>query len=177
MDRPRRARRRRLCRPQPQAGRDLERRRARRPHRSPQAVLRPRFAQKPRRICRTRRIATASSVKGGALTTTASRSLADRKPRCHDSSVNRIHSMLGEVRYEEDFYAWTQDQARLLRSVGGLSDNRLDREQVAEEIEDLGKSERDAVRSQIRRILEHFLKLQFSPAQAPRYDWMASIAD
>jgi hypothetical protein len=91
--------------------------------------------------------------------------------------VNRIRSMPEEMSYEGDFYAWTQDQARLLRSVGGLSDNRLDREHLAEEIEDLGKSERDAVRSQVRRILEHFLKLQFSPAQAPRYDWMASIAD
>jgi hypothetical protein len=80
-------------------------------------------------------------------------------------------------RYDEDFYAWTQEQARVLRSVRGLSDNRLDREHVAEEIEDLGKSERDAVRSQIRRILEHFLKLEFSPAQSPRYDGMASIAD
>jgi hypothetical protein len=91
--------------------------------------------------------------------------------------VNRIRSMREERRYEGDFYAWTQDQARLLRSVGGPSDNRLDREHLAEEIEDLGKSERDAVRSQVRRILEHFLKLQFSPAHAPRYDWMASIAD
>src|SRR5271154_1112996 len=79
-------------------------------------------------------------------------------------------------RYEDDFYAWTQHQAEVLRTMP-ISDNRFDREQVAEEIEDLGKSERDAVRSQIRRILEHFLKLQFSPAQAPRYDWMASIAD
>jgi hypothetical protein len=98
----------------------------------------------------------------------------------HDATMNpesRIGSMPGEVRYEEDFYAWTQDQARLLRSVGGLSDDRLDRERVAEEIEDLGKSERDTVRSQIRRILEHFLKLQFSPAPAPRYDWMASVTD
>ena len=48
---------------------------------------------------------------------------------------------------------------------------------VAEEIEDLGKSERDAVRSQIRRIVEHFLKLAYSPAQAPRFDWMHSISD
>jgi hypothetical protein len=91
--------------------------------------------------------------------------------------VKRIRSMPEEIRYEEDFYAWTQDQARLLRSVGGLSDNRLDREHLAEEVEDLGKSERDAVRSQVRRILEHFLKLRFSPAQAPRYDWMARIAE
>ena len=79
-------------------------------------------------------------------------------------------------RYDDDFYAWTQHQAAVLRSMA-VTDNRFDREHVAEEIEDLGKSERDAVRSQIRRILEHFLKLAYSPAEPPRFDWMASIAD
>ena len=78
--------------------------------------------------------------------------------------------------YDEDFYAWTQYQARVLRSLR-TSDNRLDREHVAEEIEDLGKSERDAVRSQIRRIIEHLLKLDYSPAQEPRLDWIESIAE
>ena len=61
-------------------------------------------------------------------------------------------------RYDDDFYAWTQYQAEVLRSMPA-PDNRFDREHVAEEIEDLGKSERDAVRSQVRRIVEHFLKL------------------
>src|SRR5882757_1194864 len=79
-------------------------------------------------------------------------------------------------RYEDDFYAWTQYQAEVLRSLH-VSDNRFDREHVAEEIEDLGKSERDAVRSQIRRIIEHLLKLAYSPAEQPRYDWMHSVAD
>jgi hypothetical protein len=79
-------------------------------------------------------------------------------------------------RYDDDFYAWTQYQAEVLRSMR-TRDNRFDREHVAEEIEDLGKSERDAVRRQVRRILEHFLKLAHSPAAGPRFDWMASIAD
>ena len=79
-------------------------------------------------------------------------------------------------RYEEDFYAWTQYQAEVLRSLH-TSDNRFDRAHVAEEIEDLGKSERDTVRSQIRRIIEHLLKLQYSPAQDPRFDWTDSIID
>jgi hypothetical protein len=79
-------------------------------------------------------------------------------------------------RYDDDFYAWTRHQAAVLRSME-VADNRFDREHVAEEIEDLGKSERDAVRSQIRRIIEHFLKLTFSPAQEPRFDWMGSIAE
>ena len=74
-------------------------------------------------------------------------------------------------RYDDDFYAWTQHQAAVLRAMA-VADNRFDREHVAEEIEDLGKSERDAVRSQIRRILEHFLKLAHSPAAPPRFDWI-----
>jgi hypothetical protein len=79
-------------------------------------------------------------------------------------------------RYEDDFYAWTQYQAELLRTLP-VSDNRFDREHVAEEIEDLGKSERDAVRSQIRRIIEHLLKLAYSPAEQPRMIWMETIDD
>jgi hypothetical protein len=77
-------------------------------------------------------------------------------------------------RYEDDFYAWTRHQAEVVRTMS-VSDNRFDREHVAEEIEDLGKSERDAVRSQIRRIIEHFLKLAYSPAEQPRFDWMETI--
>jgi hypothetical protein len=79
-------------------------------------------------------------------------------------------------RYDDDFYAWTQYQAEVLRSMR-TRDNRFDREHVAEEIEDLGKSERDAVRSQVRRILEHFLKLAYSGAADPRYGWMGSTLD
>ena len=78
-------------------------------------------------------------------------------------------------RYDDDLYAWTQYQAEVLRSLA-TADNRFDRAHVAEEIEDLGKSERDAVRSQVRRILEHFLKLAYSPVFEPRSDWMISIA-
>jgi hypothetical protein len=79
-------------------------------------------------------------------------------------------------RYDDDYYAWTQYQAEVLRTMR-RADNRLDRERVAEEIEDLGKSERDAVRSQMVRIIEHLLKLEYSPATDPRFDWMASIVE
>jgi hypothetical protein len=79
-------------------------------------------------------------------------------------------------RYEDDFYASTQYQAKVLRTLR-TRDNRFDREHVAEEIEDWGKSERDAVESQITRVIEHFLKLAHSPAERPRYGWMGSIAD
>ena len=78
--------------------------------------------------------------------------------------------------YEDDFYAWTQHQAMVLRAMA-VADNRFGSENVAEEIEDLGRSERDAMRSQIRRIIEYLLKLAYSPAQHPHFDWMASIVE
>ena len=56
-------------------------------------------------------------------------------------------------------------------------DNRFDREHIAEEIEDLGKSERDTVRSQIRCIIEHFLKLAYVPAEDSRLDWIGTIIE
>ncbi|MFZ2006525.1 MAG: DUF29 domain-containing protein [Stellaceae bacterium] len=78
--------------------------------------------------------------------------------------------------YDDDFYAWTQHQAAVLREMP-VADNRFDREHVAEEIEDLGTNMRNAMRSQARRIIEHFLKLQYLPAQEPRNGWIESIFD
>ena len=79
-------------------------------------------------------------------------------------------------RYEVDSCAWTQYQTEVLRSMPA-PDDRFDREHVAEEIEDLGKSERDAVRSQIRRIIGHFLELACSPGEDPHLDWIATIIE
>jgi hypothetical protein len=87
-----------------------------------------------------------------------------------------VMSMPDGPHYDDDFFAWTQHQAMVLRTMA-VADNRFDRENVAEEIESLGRSDRDAVRSQIRRIIEHLLKLAYSPDQQPRFDWMASIAE
>ncbi len=78
-------------------------------------------------------------------------------------------------RYEDDFYAWTQYQAQVLRTLC-VDDSRFDRDNLVEEIESLGRSERNVVRSQVRRILTHLLKLAYySPARELRFDWMSSI--
>ena len=80
--------------------------------------------------------------------------------------------------YETDFYAWTEDQAAALRSLLQQRWNGpLDLANLAEEVEDLGKAERNAVRSQVRRIIEHCLKLEYSPASDPRSGWRVSIDD
>ena len=79
-------------------------------------------------------------------------------------------------RYDDDFFAWTQYQAQVLRTLR-TRDSRFDRENLVEEVESLGRSERDTVHSQIERILTHFLKLAYSPARDPRFDWMDSIIE
>ena len=80
--------------------------------------------------------------------------------------------------YEADCYAWALEQAALLRDMAARRvESPLDLANLAEEVEDLGKGERDAVRSQVRRTIEHLLKLEFSPAAEPRGDWEGSVID
>jgi hypothetical protein len=80
--------------------------------------------------------------------------------------------------YDQDFVAWSKQQAEALRTAARVGSNQsLDWENLAEEIEDLGKSARRELQSQIRRIVRHLLKLQHSPAKEPRRGWAESIVD
>ena len=78
--------------------------------------------------------------------------------------------------YETDTVAWSEQQAAALRAAArGGSNQPLDWEHLAEEIEDLGNSLRLAVESQISRIIQHQVKLAHSPAVDPRKDWRRTI--
>ena len=80
--------------------------------------------------------------------------------------------------YHADYYAWTQQQAAILRRLAASSTpSDLDLENLAEEVADLGKSERRAVRSQIRRLLEHLLKLEYGTSPDPRAGWRRTVLD
>ncbi|HKM65074.1 MAG TPA: DUF29 domain-containing protein [Acidisphaera sp.] len=79
--------------------------------------------------------------------------------------------------YDRDFLAWTQAQAERLRAAANTRSNLpIDWEHVAEEIEDLGKRERRDLESRLQTIVEHLLKLEFSPARAPRGGWAETVA-
>ena len=79
--------------------------------------------------------------------------------------------------YEEDFVRWTEQQSRALREAAGVGANLpLDWENLAEEIESLGRSQRHELRSRLAVILEHLLKLEHSPATEPRRGWMETIS-
>ena len=80
---------------------------------------------------------------------------------------------MGDPLYEQDFYLWTQDQARRLRALQG--DNRLDTGNLAEEVADLGRSELNKVVSHLYQALAHLLLAAWSPADAPQGHWRAEI--
>jgi Domain of unknown function DUF29 len=77
--------------------------------------------------------------------------------------------------YDENFYAWTQQPAALLRRLRPAG-NELDLEHIAEEIEDLGRSDLRAARSLCHQhIIGHFLKLEFSGLEEPADHWRDDI--
>jgi len=63
--------------------------------------------------------------------------------------------------YDQDFYAWANEQAGLLRA-GKLSE--ADIEHIAEEIESMGKSEKRELVNRLSVLLTHLLKWQAQPA-------------
>ena len=75
--------------------------------------------------------------------------------------------------YDQDFYAWANAQAELLRA-GRLSE--ADIENIAEEIESMGRSEKRELVSRLTVLLQHLLKWQFQPGQRSK-SWERTIRD
>jgi len=75
--------------------------------------------------------------------------------------------------YDQDFYAWTQHQAELLRS-GRLGE--LDIENLVEEIESLGKQQQQELRNRLGILLGHLLKWRYQP-EARSKSWAATIRE
>jgi hypothetical protein len=72
---------------------------------------------------------------------------------------------------DDDFYGWLLAQASALRARGDLP---IDWENVAEEIEGMGRNEENGLRSHLKRLLIHLLKYAFQPAKISA-SWEASI--
>ena len=75
-------------------------------------------------------------------------------------AVNKSMPLRAGTRYETDIVAWANEQAALLRA-GKFS--QLDIEHIADEVEDLGKSEQRELASRLAVLLSHLLKWQFQP--------------
>ena len=75
--------------------------------------------------------------------------------------------------YQTDYQRWLFDNAALLRT-GRLSE--IDAANIAEELEDMGRSEARALGSHLKVLLLHLLKWQFQSAQQSS-GWRGSILD
>jgi len=74
--------------------------------------------------------------------------------------------------YEQDFALWAERQGALLRA---RHFDQLDLDNLIEEVEDLGRRERDAMESLVETTLEHLLKLAWSKADRPRLGWLETV--
>lgn len=73
--------------------------------------------------------------------------------------------------YEKDFYSWTIHNAKLLRE-GKLSE--VDIENIAEEIESMGKSEKRELISRLAILMAHLLKWKFQSGRRSK-SWTLTI--
>jgi hypothetical protein len=75
------------------------------------------------------------------------------------------------VAYDQDFYAWAKWNAELMRR-GKLSE--IDTERIAEELENMGKTQKRELVSRLAVLLTHMLKWQYQPDR--RSDsWVSTI--
>ena len=80
--------------------------------------------------------------------------------------------------YDTDILLWSERQAALLR---GLKDaarglpNELDLENVAEEIESVGRSEQRAFESYVKQVFIHLIKMAANPDPNLHADWSGEI--
>lgn len=87
--------------------------------------------------------------------------------------MNRIDRLRALTPYEADYVQWCAEQGALLRE-GRFSD--LDRENLAEEIESLGRRDKREIRSRMEVLLAHLLKWEFQPGHRS-HSWQSSISE
>lgn len=75
--------------------------------------------------------------------------------------------------YEQDFYAWARTQAALLRA-GRLAEADIDN--IAEEIDSMGRSEKRELINRLVVLISHLLKWQFQPIFRGR-SWELTIKE
>jgi hypothetical protein len=80
---------------------------------------------------------------------------------------------MNKITHDNDFYAWTQEQAYLLRT-GQF--HQIDVANIAEEIEDMGRSEKRELESRLEILIMHLLKWQFQPNLSSR-SWQLTIKE
>ena len=75
--------------------------------------------------------------------------------------------------YDQDFYAWTQEQAKLIKEK---SFDKLDLINLFEEVESMGKHEKRELGSRLTVLLMHLLKWKYQPSRQCK-SWIRTIKE
>jgi len=89
----------------------------------------------------------------------------------HVPETNSTDTIPEPSLYETDFYAWTQEQASLLHKHRW---SELDLLNLIEEIQSLGKQQRQELRNRLSVLIGHLLKWEYQPQHRSR-SWLATI--
>ncbi|MEH2091335.1 DUF29 domain-containing protein [Nostoc sp.] len=89
------------------------------------------------------------------------------------AQLPQFQTTSGSDLYEQDFYLWIQTTAELLKQ-GRLTE--LDLENLIDEIETMGRSEKKALRSNLEVVLMHLLKYKYQ-AEKRSGSWRATIRE
>ncbi|MBE9143787.1 DUF29 domain-containing protein [Planktothrix mougeotii] len=87
--------------------------------------------------------------------------------------MTTIQSMAIKSLYEQDFYEWLQTNINLLREQNFAD---IDLENILEELESMGRSEKNALKSNLRILLMHLLKYKYQPEKRTN-SWVYTIIE
>ena len=74
------------------------------------------------------------------------------------SLIHHLITAMNKTLYEQDYYLWIEKTIHLLENN---QFSELDLDNLIEEISDMGKSQRQSLKSYLTRLLEHLLKLAY----------------
>ena len=86
--------------------------------------------------------------------------------------------LMSQTLYEDDIVLWSEQQADLIRRLAAWRrdlPNQLDIENVAEEIESVGRSETASVESFVRLLLLHLIKISYAPNSPAVPHWREEV--
>jgi hypothetical protein len=89
------------------------------------------------------------------------------------AKVKELPETAARADYEGDFFAWTQEQAKILRAHRTAG---LDWENLAEEIDSMGRRDRRELESRLRLMLHHLLKWRVQPGLRGR-SWQRTLIE
>lgn len=94
--------------------------------------------------------------------------------KIHTKKMSVASNERKSATYDNDFFKWTKSQAKFLKNE---EFSKLDRDNLIEEIESLGRSQKDKLKSHLENLLMHMLKVKVQGKGKATTSWRLSIKE